>query len=348
MEVLFVIKKWTELDGVSGCEKVIRDAIINEIKPYCDNCYTDNMGNLIVEKYAIKNSENAPTVILSAHMDEVGLIVTDITDGGMLKFDTVGGITTSVLLSCPVRCKDIKGVIGTIPPHLMPKDKKSEDFELEDLFIDIGVKSKEEVKKVIQKGDTFAFDSSYTEFGDGLIKAKALDDRLGVAIMLDIIKESYPANLKLVFTVQEETGLRGAKSACAGLEADFAIVIESTAAQDVIGTRQHEKVTKLGYGAALSVMDRTTIYDEELLRTLISLAKENNIKYQIKMAATGGNDAGEIHISNGGTKTCAVSVPTRYIHSPSDIISIYDFDCVLKLVKAFLKEPFIKGDELND
>lgn len=343
-----MIRKFTDLDGVSGHEKEVRDAIIEEIKAYCDNYYIDNMGNLVAEKSAFENKENAPTVILSAHMDEVGLIVTDITSDGQLKFETVGGITTEVLLSSSVRCGKVKGVIGVMPPHLAPKDKKNESFKIEDLFIDIGAKSKAEVLKYIQKGDTFAFDSQYKEFGQGFVKAKALDDRLGIAAIIDIIKEEYPVNLKLLFTVQEETGLRGAKTACSGVDADYAIVIESTAAQDVSGTREHEKVTKLGYGAALSVMDRTTIYDEELFNTLICLAKEGNIKYQIKMAATGGNDSGEIHISNGGIKTCAVSVPTRYIHSQSDVISLFDFNCAKELVKAFLKKPFMIGEYKND
>ena len=337
-----MLKRLTELDGVSGYEKNVREAIIEQIKDYADSYKTDAMGNLIVLKKAKNGGDNVLNVILSAHMDEVGFIVTEITGDGMLKFDTVGGIDPSVLASKRVRKGALKGVIGLKPVHLISGGEKEKALSYDELFIDIGALSKEDAEKYVMPGDYFAFDSSYKPMGKNFVKAKALDDRLGCAVIIELLKEEYNCNLICLFSVQEETGLRGAKTASFGIDADYAVVIEGTTAGDVTGAAPHMAVTRAGGGAALSIMDSSSIADKELLQMLEDTAAENNIKIQYKSAATGGNDAGAIHTANGGIRTCSVSVPARYIHSASSVICLDDFESVKALAKAFLKslKPF--------
>ncbi len=329
-----MLKEYTELFGVSGYENAVRNKILADIKPYITSFEIDSMGNLIAYK---KVGEDKKTIILSAHMDEVGFIVTGITKEGMLKFDTVGGIDESVLVSKKVCSGDVSGVIGIKPFHHCLKAEKDEVPSLEDLFIDIGAKSRADAKKYISVGDYFGFVSDYVEFGDGFIKAKALDDRAGCCMIIEVLKEEYDVNLICLFNVQEETGLRGAKASVYGKIADYAIVVECTTANDITGVKPNMTVTTLGEGAAISVMDSASIGDKELYNMLVDKAEKNQIKYQKKRAATGGNDAGAIHIGMGGIKTCSVSVPSRYIHSPSSVIKKSDYDCVRNLVIAFLK-----------
>ncbi len=329
-----MLKNYTELFGVSGCENAVRNKILADIKSYITSYEIDSMGNLVAYKNV---GEDKKTIILSAHMDEVGLIVTGITKDGMLKFDTVGGIDESVLVSKKVYSGDIYGVIGIKPFHHCSKAEKDEVPSLEDLFIDIGAKNEEEAMKVVTPGDYFGFVSDYTEFGDGFIKAKALDDRVGCCAIVEALKEDYDVNLICLFNVQEETGLRGAKGSVYGKSADYAIVVECTTANDLTGVKPNMTVTTLGGGAAISVMDSASIADRELFRMLVETAEKNKIMYQKKRAATGGNDAGAIHIGMGGIKTCSVSVPSRYIHSPSSVIKKSDYDSVKNLVIAFLK-----------
>lgn len=333
-----MLKKLTCIDGVSGQESLVRDAIIEEIKGFCTSYETDSMGNLIVYKNAKNNNENTKTIILSAHMDEVGLIVTGITKGGMLKIDTLGGIDTAVLLSKRVRCKGVYGVVGLKPFHHLSEDEKKEKPSLDDLYIDIGAKSKEDAKKYIKVGDGFTFDSDFEEFGNGLIKAKALDDRVGCILIIDALKEEYNVNIICLFNVQEELGLRGAKASVYGKSADYALVLEGTTAGDTTGAKPQMTVTYLKEGPSISIMDSASIADREFFLMLKNTAEKNGIKYQFKKAATGGNDAGAIHIANGGIKTCSVSVPVRYLHSPQGVISRDDFEGAKKLVKAFLSE----------
>lgn len=330
-----MIKKFTELDGVSSWEDNVREKILEEIKGYITSYRVDAMGNLIAYKEA-KEKENALNIILSAHMDEVGLIITKITDEGMLKFDTLGGIEPGVLVSKKVRSDSLNGVIGIMPIHLSSKEEREKIPKIDNLFIDIGAVSKEDALKYVMPGDVFAFDSECIFFGNNMVKAKALDDRLGCLALIDALKDEYDCNLICLFNVQEETGLRGAKAAAFGLDADFAIVAESTTAGDVSKVPAHMMVTSLSQGAAISVMDSASIADKDLVEMLSFTAEENGITFQYKKAATGGNDAGAIHTANGGIRTVSISVPSRYIHSPSSVVSTDDFERVKTLIKAFL------------
>lgn len=332
------LKTLTDLPGVSGDEAKVRAYILANIKDFCDEIVCDVMGNLICKKNG--KGTSSKKVMVCAHMDEVGLIVSRITDDGFLKFKCVGGIDPRVLVSKKVRIgeKQIPGVIGAKAIHLQKKEEMKEVPKVENLYIDIGAKDKEEATKWASVGDYCTFDSEFVEFGDGFIKAKALDDRLGCACLMSLAEKQYDFDLYLVFTVQEEVGLRGARIVTEYVRPDVAIVVEGTTCSDVYGTEENAYSTVAGGGAALSILDRSTYYDKTLTNDLYRLAKAHNIPVQFKQTASGGNDAGAIHVGAGGVRTAAISVPARYIHSPSSVIKKSDFEAVQTLLDTFLKE----------
>ena len=332
------LKELTQLRGVPGYEAPVREYIFEKIKDKCDEIYRDNIGNLIAVNRCGK--ENPKKVMVCAHMDEVALFVTKITDEGFLKFDTLGGIDTSVLVSKKVLVGDkaLNGVIGAKAIHLQKKGERGKGMEIEDLYIDIGAKDKKEAEKKVSLGDYATFDSAYTEFGNGFIKAKALDDRLGCAALLELADKCYDFDLYLVFTAQEETGLRGATVAAKRVNPDFAIVLETTACNDTFGYEEKDYSTICGGGVVLLFADMRTYYSKEILKDVESVAKKYNIPYQFKKTVSGGNDAGAIHLSCGGIKTITMSVATKYIHSPSSVISKKDFEAQKMLVQKYLQE----------
>lgn len=330
-----LLKRLTEAFGVSGCEAQVRDIITEEIKDCGGNFNVDSMGNLIAFKKAKK--ENAKTILLSAHMDEVGFIVTDITEDGYLKFATVGGVDPRILISKRVKVNDRCGVIGLKPVHLTTKEERKKTPKEKDLFVDIGAKCKADAENVVLKGDYFGFDSDYTEFGN-MIKAKALDDRIGCLIMIEMLKKDWGANLVCTFTVQEEVGLRGAKIAAKGICPDFALVIEGTTCNDLTSVPKNLSVTKCGGGAAISILDSASKADKEASGMLINAAEKRNIPWQYKASNAGGNDAGAISLLDGGIKTASISVPCRYIHSPVCVMHKADFDSCKKIVEGFLED----------
>lgn len=332
-----MLKKLTEAFGVSGYEKPVRELIENEIKDYCDTLRTDSMGNLIAFRKAKGNAEKAKTVLLSAHMDEVGFIVTGISPDGYLYFDTVGGIDTKILVSQKVRVNGHTGVISLKAVHLADKEEREKPVKQEQLYIDIGAKDREDALRYVMPGDYCCFDSDYVEFGDA-VKAKALDDRVGCAVIIEMLKKNLNVNLYCTFTVQEEVGLRGAAAAVYGLQPDYALVIEATTCNDMTGVPQNCRVTKSGSGAAISVLDSASCANRELCRLLIHAAEKNGIPYQLKASTAGGNDAGAIYISNGGIKTASLSVPCRYIHSPVCVMNKNDFQSAAAITAAFLEE----------
>ncbi len=328
----------TQLNGVSGNEGCVRKFIYDIIKTKCDNITIDSMGNMIAFK-AGKN-KNAKKLMLAAHMDEVGFIVSKITDDGFLKFKTVGGIDSRILPSkfVSVGEKNQTGVIGSKAIHLMSPSERTSIIKTKDLYIDIGAKNKKDAEKVANVGDYVSFISDYVEFGNGLIKAKATDDRAGCSILMNVLDERYDFDLYACFTVQEEVGLRGAKVCSYSVNPDCAIVIETTSCSDTPGVEKHNFSTVLGDGPAVSLIDRRTCYDREFADFIYNLAIANKIPVQYKKASFGGNDAGEIHISNLGVKTATISIPVRYIHTPSSVISKNDYDACNKLLKVVLKE----------
>lgn len=333
-------KELSLINGISSREDDVRNYIIDKIKDEKSCTYiVDNLGNLIVEK----KGKAIPTnkIMIDAHMDEVGLIVSYITIDGFLKFHNVGGINPKVLLGRTVKVNGLTGVIGIKPIHLVSKDKAKDIPEIDDLHIDIGAASKEEAEKYVSLGDSVTFDSDYVEFGENgeFVKAKALDDRLGCAIMLDMLLEEQEFDLTFSFSVQEEVGCRGAITATNRVKPDYAIALECTTASDISGITGEKRVCELSGGAVVSFMDGGTVYLKDLYRKAMDIAKENGIKAQTKTMIAGGNNASQIHKASEGVKTLAVSVPCRYLHSPSCVIRKSDVEdvkkLVLKLVSAF-------------
>ncbi len=330
-----LLKKLSELNGVSGNEEKVREFIIDEIKAYADKIYVDIMGNLIVY---IRGESSDKKIMAAAHIDEVGAIVSQITDDGYLKFKTVGGIDERVLIAKKVVVDDrIEGVIGIKAIHLQEKSERDKTASVSSLAIDIGANSKEEAEGMVKIGDYISFKCEFSSFGDNSYKGKALDDRCGCAILLSLAKQKYYYDTYLCFTVQEEVGTRGAAVCARQIMPDLAIILENTTCSDVYQTPDHLKVTEFGGGAALSIVDGGSYSDAFVTKKLYEYAKENGISVQYKRTTSGGNDARSIQLAGYGVKTVVVSTPCKYLHSPVGVISKADFEASEKLAEAFLK-----------
>lgn len=337
-----LLEKLCTVEGLSGDEGSVREIIINEIKPFADEIKTDNLGNIIVFKKG-KNRAKAK-LMLSAHMDEVGFMVTDITSDGYLKFDEVGGLDRRVVLGKTVTVgkNKVNGVIGVKPVHLSSGDERTAVPKLSEMYIDIGAESKDDALSVVSYGDSVNFNSIYENNGY-TIKSKAIDDRFGCLALIELIKSELEYDMHFVFAVQEEVGLRGAKVAAYSVDPEFAIVVETTTAADIAGVEETRQVCNLGDGAVISVMDRRTIYDKRMSEMAFECAKETGAKAQYKRAVAGGNDSGVIHQSRGGVKTLAISLPCRYLHSSVTVANTSDCDDIIKIVSALANK--IAGGE---
>ncbi len=320
-----LLKEMCLTNGISGDESTVRDIILAEIKNFVDEINVDPLGNLIVLKKGKETSKNK--LLISAHMDEVGFIVTDITSDGLIKFDEVGGIDRRVVLGDRVVIgkNNLNGVVTVKPIHLSKGDEQSAIPSYSDMYIDIGANSKEEAEKYVNYGDSISFTSFYQNNGE-TIMSKAIDDRAGCCMMIEMIKSELPYDMYFSFVVQEEVGLRGATTASYTVNPDFAIILESTTACDVPCVEDTKQVCKVGQGAVVSFMDRRTIYDKELVNLAFDIANKNNWKIQYKKAVAGGNDAGAIQKACNGVRTIAISVPCRYLHSPIGLISVKDYE----------------------
>ncbi len=335
--MLDMTKELCALNGISGRENSVRDYIIEKIKGYAEYS-VDSLGNLIVFKKGKNPAKNK--VMLDAHTDEVGLIITAITSEGFLKFAKVGGIDTRVMLGKTVKVgeKELIGVIGIKPVHLVEKSAEADIPKEDELYIDIGVKSKEEAEELVSPGDAAYFTGELVEFGNGFIKAKALDDRVGCAILIEMIRSELEYDMWFSFSVQEEVGTRGAQTAAYSINPDYAIVVETTTAADIAGVSEDKKVCICGNGGAVSFMDRATVYSKELYDKAFEVAKRNGIACQSKTLVAGGNDAGAIHKSRCGVKVLTVSVPCRYLHSPGCVIKYSDVYESFRLITATAEE----------
>lgn len=332
-----LIERLSNLNGVSGDESFVANAIIEEIKNFCEY-RIDALGNIIAFKKGIKKANH--TLMVCAHMDEVGFIVTNVTEKGYLKFANVGGICGGALFGKRVVFGDKKvyGVIGSKPVHFLKKDQETKFPETDSLYIDIGAKSKEDALKVVSLGDRATFDSEFLEFGDGLIKGKALDDRAGCAVMIKMIQSELEYDTYFVFSTQEEVGARGATVATFSVNPDFAIVLEATTAADIAGVDTDEEVCKLKNGPVISFMDRGTVYDRELFALALETASKNNIKAQVKTKVAGGNDSQVVHKSRNGVRTVSMSMPCRYLHSASCVLDKSDIHSTFKLAMKLSEE----------
>ncbi len=327
-----MIKELCLINSVSGNEDNVRDYIISKIEGKCEY-NVDALGNIIVFKKGKNPAKNK--VMISAHMDEVGMIVTSVTDDGMLLFDTVGGVDARAIIGRNVLVgdKNIPGVIGSKAIHLQTSDEKNQPIKTENLYIDIGADSKQRALEFVKLGDFTSFYSEYLTLGDDFIKGKALDDRIGCAIMIDMINSDLQYDAYFTFVVQEEVGLRGAKVAAYSVAPDFAIVLEATTAADISSVSGADQVCVCGEGAVVSFMDRHTIYDKELYNLAFEVANENKILCQTKTKVAGGNDAGAIHTSKSGVRTLAISAPCRYLHTASCMLKESDVSAVGELAK---------------
>lgn len=329
-----LLKNLCELDGPSGNEYPVRDFILNEIKDFCDTT-VDAMGNII----AFKKGKTTPQkkVMLDAHMDEVGVIITSIDSNGFLKFQTVGGIKTESLLCKKVRFGKTVGVIGAKPIHQSTADERKNLPSADSLYIDIGAKNKETAEEVISLGDIGTFATGWKDLSDDIFCSKAIDDRVGCAVLINLLKQDAEYDFYATFTVGEELGLRGAKTATYTVDPDFAIALECTTAAD-IHKNSGNRVTEVGKGVAVSFMDGATLYERALYNFTLDLAKKKNINVQIKTATTGGNNAGAIHLTKNGVRTITLSLPGRYIHSSATVGSKADVKAQNELAAALLKE----------
>ncbi|NCE65225.1 M42 family peptidase [Pseudoflavonifractor sp. 524-17] len=334
--MLSLVRELCALPGVSSFEEEVRANIRDRVAPYADETRVDALGNLIVFKRGKRSG--GPKLALCAHMDEVGLIIRRITDEGYLKFSCVGGIDTRVLIGKPVRVgpEKIPGVIGLKAYHLVSGEEEKTLPKTEDLYIDIGADSKEEAEKQVALGDCSVFDSDSETFGSGLIKAKALDDRIGCAVMIKLLEEELPMDCTFLFTVQEEVGCRGAFGAAFGEKPEIALVLETTTAADLPGAKGHQSVCALGGGPVVPFMDLGSVADRELFELLRDLAQANQIPWQTKHRLAGGNDASAVQRSRGGVRTVTISAPVRYLHAPASVACIQDIENILTLSRLFI------------
>ena len=321
--------------GISGNETEVKELIKKEVAPYADEITETPLGDLIVFK---KGEKAAPKkIMIDAHMDEVGLIINHISEDGYLRFATVGGIDSNVLLGKTVYVNGkTRGVIGGKPVHLMSPSEKEKAVPTHELTVDIGASTREEAEAVCSVGDLINFEPFF-ELSRGTVKAKALDDRMGCAILVELIKGGMEYDTYFSFSTREEVGSIGAKTAAFTVAPELTIAVEGTVAGDVMGTSSPKACTKMGKGPAVSISDRGTVYDKTFFKKAFELAEELDIPCQARTNNAGSNDAGMIHRTRRGARAAAVSVPCRYIHSPVSMASVSDAENAVKLIRALAK-----------
>lgn len=337
-----MLKELCLLNGTSGDEKHVREYIIHEIKDFCEYS-VDPLGSVIAFKKGRRKPDKK--VMLCAHMDEVGFIITDIDDDGYLSFNPVGGIDAKVIADRSVTVNHIHGVIGLKPVHLMNDDEKKSAPKIKSMRIDIGAKNKEDALQYVHPGDYAYFSGDYHEFGDGYIVSKALDDRIGCMLLIELMKSELEYDTYFCFNVQEEVGLRGAMCTSYQVQSDISVIFEATTAADLCSVKGGERVCVLGDGTVISFMDGRTIYDKALYNLAMKTAKENDIKAQTKTAIAGGNDAGAVQSSGKGSRVLAVSLPCRYIHSGASVVKKSDIAETRKLINVLLPQLYVLNDD---
>lgn len=336
------LEKLSNINGVTGREEAARELIIKLIKPYVDESYEDKLGNVIAIK---KGKESKPKIMLAAHMDEIGLMVKNISKEGFLQFAKMGGIDDRILLAQKVVVHtgmgDLVGIIGSKPPHIQKKEERNKVVTYDKLFIDVGAENLKTAKKMgVKIGDPISFSVKYEKIGKTIATGKAFDDRAGCAVMIEAIKklESTDSNIFAVGTIQEEVGLRGAGTAAYGIDPDFGIALDVTVAGDVPGVNDFDSNIKMGKGPALTVADAGLISHPKVLSLLVDTANKNNIPYQLETGLPGTTDAARISLTRQGVPSGTISIPTRYIHSPVGMMDLADVKNSIKLVIATINE----------
>lgn len=341
-----LLEKLSNAFGPSGSEDDVAGLLRKELEAYADETRVDKLGNVL---FYHNGKEGSPKVMLAAHMDEIGFIVTFVEETGFLRFDTIGGITNIIMPGQRVLLRGdkgyLKGIIGTKPPHLMTVEELGKIIPKEDLFIDIGADSIGQAKeKGVDVGTMGVFDVDFADLGDGYYRGKSFDDRAGCTVLAEVFKalkeSSY--NVVAVGSVQEELGIRGAKTAAWQVDPDFGLALEGTFVSDVPATRPDRVSSKIKGGPVVTIMDRSSFTHPHVLKTLIKVGREKSIPFQFKQVPVGGTDAGAIHLTKAGVPSGTVAVPCRYIHGPASILHVDDLRNTIQLVTEFVHAISIK------
>jgi len=342
MTLVETLEKLSNACGVTGREEEIAGLMKKFLRPYVDEVKEDKLGNVIGIK---KGKKNAPKVMIAAHMDEIGLLVKNITEEGFLRFAKIGGIDDRVLLAQKVIVYTEKGplhgIIGSKPPHIQKEEERKRVISCDELFIDIGAANREEVKRMgVRIGDVVCFDVKFARIGKNIVIGKALDDRVGCAAMIEALKrlEKTECTIYAVGTVQEEVASRGAATSAFGIYPDVAFALDVTVTGDTPGVKEVEAPIRMREGPALTVADSGIIVPQKVLRLLIDAAEENKIPYQLETGVPGSTDAARILLTREGIPSGAICVPTRYIHSPTSLLSLKDVEQSIELVIAAIQK----------
>jgi len=336
-----LLKKIVEAPGVSGYEFLgVRDVVIEAFKNYVDEIRVDKLGNVIARRKG-----DGPKVMLAAHMDQIGLIVTHIEKSGFLRVAPIGGIDPRTLIAQRFKVwvdkgKFIYGVGGSVPPHIQKPEDRKKAPDWDQIFIDIGAESKDEAEEMgVRIGTIITWDGRLERLGKHRLVSIAFDDRIAVYTLVETARKLSETNADIYFvaTVQEEVGLRGARTSAFGIDPDYGFAIDVTIAADVPGTPEHKQVTQLGKGTAIKIMDRSVICHPEIVRWMEGLAKRYEIPYQWDIILGGGTDAGAIHLNKAGVPTGAISIPSRYIHSNAEVVDERDVDASVELMVKVLE-----------
>lgn len=332
------LSELSSLNGISGFEEPVRDYILRCCLPYAGEAKTDAAGNLYLFRRGKKRT--AKPMLFTAHMDEVGMIVKEITEDGYIRFGLIGGIDIRILPGKRVRIGErmVPGIIAMETKVYGSTDEPDRYPGPEDFFIDIGAADRQEALNKVFYGDPVSFVTKPCLFGDGKIKAKAIDDRAGCAVLMELMEEEPFCDTWFAFLVQEEAGLTGAKIVRHHIDPAAAVILEGSSAVDYPDVPAHRRVTSLGMGPVISYTDQLTVYHAGLVKSVMEIADKNEIPWQMKTLPLGGNDAGAISVSEGGTACVSVSVPVRYIHSPHGIASLKDIQNTMELARCLITE----------
>lgn len=341
MTITETLEKLSSAYGVTGREDEVASLMKKLLKPYVDEVKEDKLGNVIGIR---KGEKNAPKVMLAAHMDEIGLLVKTITKEGFLRFAKIGGIDDRILLAQKVLVFTEKGplhgIIGSKPPHIQKEEERKRVIAYDELFIDIGATSQEEAKKMgVKVGDIICFDVKFAKIKESILIGKAFDDRIGCVIMIEALKrlKKTECTIYAVGTVQEEVGSRGAATSAFGISPDFGIALDVTVAGDTPEVKETDAPIRMRKGPSLTVADSGMIVPQKVLRLMTDAAEENKIPYQLETGLAGSTDAARMLLTRDGVPSGVISVPTRYIHSPTSLLDLEDVENAVKLLVATIQ-----------
>jgi len=342
MAFVEMLEKLSNAYGVTGREEEVADLMKKFLKPYVDEVREDKLGNVIGIR---RGKKDALKVMLAAHMDEIGLLVKAITKDGFLLFTKIGGIDDRVLLAQKVIvCTEkgpLHGIVGSKPPHIQKEEERKKVVTFDDLFVDVGAETEKEARSMgVKIGDVMVFDVRFGKIGKDIVIGKALDDRVGCAVMIEVLKrlKKTDCTVYAVGTVQEEVGLRGAQTSAFGIDPDVGFALDVTVAGDMPFLREGDAPIRMRKGPSVSVADSGLITHPKVLRLLVNAAEEEKIPYQLETGLQGSTDAARIALTREGVPSGVISVPTRYIHSATLMLSLQDTENVIKLAVAAIQK----------